>query len=82
MCVCMHVLGCFDTTAVLMRVRVCRCPLGDAVYSVPFCAAFSILAPSVSRNTSRHSIHQIDSEGAEITRVAVQAFVCANGVYL
>lgn len=41
---------------------------------VLFCAAFSIPAPSVSRNTFRHSIHQINSEGAEITGNACLGF--------
>lgn len=41
---------------------------------VLFCAAFSIPAPSVSRNTFRHSIHQTNSEGAEITGNACLGF--------
>ena len=63
-------------------VCVCRCPLCLAVQNVPSCAGFAILFPSVSHNTSRHSIHHIDFEEAEITRIAIWAFICANCVCL
>lgn len=41
----------------------------------------ALASPSVSCNTCRHSIHQIDSQGAEINRIAVffgLLFLCAN----
>lgn len=67
---------CFVTLAAFVYVHVCVCKTADvlwvdALLCVPFCAVFSILVPSVSCNTFRHSIHQIDSEGAEKTRNVV-----------
>lgn len=64
--------------SIFVCVCVCRCPLRDAVKTVPFCVAFSILVPSVSRNTSRHSIHHINSQGAFCVLVSEGACETVN----